>query len=152
MFNTKKSDVVENKFRDALMGTKNAIESLIWYGKGFAVREECGLKVDTEFHHLMGLLVSIFNEIHMKLDSEKLDIKLEINDNDSIISTVSDSNYISIMSNVMADKAEKAGLIKSLQITNYPQIAKRSIFLIKLRDVEISELKRKFWEYIKSNN
>jgi len=85
-------------------------------------------------------------------DYNKLDIKLEINDNDSIISTVSDSNYISIMSNIMADKAEKAGLIKSLQIKNYPQIAKRSMFLIKLRDVELSELKSKFWEYIKSNN
>jgi len=85
-------------------------------------------------------------------DYKKLDIKLEINDNDSIISTVSDSNYISIMSNLMADKAEKAGLIKSLRIKNYPQIAKRSIFLIKLKDVELSELKSKFWEYIKSNN
>ena len=45
---------------------------------------------------------------------KKLRIELEINDNDSIISTVSDSNYLSIMSEIMATKAESAGLVKML--------------------------------------
>ena len=83
-------------------------------------------------------------------DYKKLDIKLEINDNDSIISTVSESNYISIMSDLMAGKAESAGLIKSIKINNYPVIAKRSLFFVKLKDKQLSELKLKFWEEIKS--
>ena len=81
-------------------------------------------------------------------DYKKLNIELEINDNDSIISTVSESNYISIMSEIMAKKAENAGLIKILEITHYPIIAKRPLFLIRRKDEEISELKIKFWDYI----
>jgi DNA-binding transcriptional LysR family regulator len=76
---------------------------------------------------------------------KELNIELEINDNDSIISTVSDSNYISIMSGLMANKAEKAGLIKSLKISNLPVIAKRNLYLIKLRNKEVGPLKKKFW-------
>ena len=75
----------------------------------------------------------------------RLDIELEVNDNDSIISTVSDSNYISIMSELMADKAESAGLVKSLRITDYPLIAKRSLFFLKLKNKKLSKLKKKFW-------
>ncbi len=81
-------------------------------------------------------------------DYKKLNIKLEINDNDSIISTVSESNYVSIMSEMMADKAESAGLITSLSIKNYPIIAKRPLFFIKLKDKKLSQLKKKFWNEI----
>ena len=49
-------------------------------------------------------------------DYKKLKIKLEMNDNDSIISAVSESKYISIMSEMVAINAEKAGLIKILEI------------------------------------
>ncbi len=85
-------------------------------------------------------------------DYKKLDIELEINDNDSIISTVSESNYISIMSELMADKAESAGLIKFLKIKNYPVIAKRPLFFIKLKEKQLSELKKKFWDEILSKS
>jgi len=85
-------------------------------------------------------------------DYEKLDFELEINDNDSIISTVSESNYISIMSEMMADKAESAGLIKSLKIKKYPVIAKRPLFFIKLKEKQLSKLKKKFWDEIKSKS
>ena len=81
---------------------------------------------------------------------KKLDIKLEINDNDSIISTVSESNYISIMSEFMVDKAESAGLIKSLKINNYPVIAKRPLYFVKIKDKQLSQLKKKFWNELKS--
>jgi DNA-binding transcriptional LysR family regulator len=80
----------------------------------------------------------------------KLDIELEVNDNDSIISTVSDSNYISIMSELMADKSESAGLIKTLNIIDYPQIARRSLFFLKLKKRKLSKLKMKFWDEIES--
>jgi DNA-binding transcriptional LysR family regulator len=79
---------------------------------------------------------------------KNLNVELEINDNDSIISTVSDSNYISIMSEMMTDKAESAGLIKSLKIKNYPVIAKRLLYFIKLKNTPLSQLKTKFWDNI----
>jgi hypothetical protein len=75
-FNSKKVEKMEKNYKEALMGTKNAIESCIWYGKGFAITEGCGPKVDREFHHLMGLLILRFNEIYMRLDPKKLDEKL----------------------------------------------------------------------------
>ncbi len=82
-------------------------------------------------------------------DYKKLKIKLEMNDNDSIISTVSESKYVSIMSEMMAVNAEKAGLIKILEIIGFPQIVKRDLFFIKSKNKELSELKTSFWEYIK---
>ncbi|MFX0058875.1 MAG: LysR substrate-binding domain-containing protein [Candidatus Hodarchaeota archaeon] len=83
------------------------------------------------------------------VDYKKLNIKLEINDNDSIISTVSESNYISIMSDMMANKAEKAGLIKILEIEEYPQIVKRALYFVKQKDKRLSHFENIFWEYIK---
>jgi DNA-binding transcriptional LysR family regulator len=83
---------------------------------------------------------------------KKLDIELEINDNDSIISTVSDSNYIGIMSEIIANKSESAGLVKSLKIKDYPVIAKRDLYFVKLKQKEFSQLKKKFWNELKSNN
>ena len=82
-------------------------------------------------------------------DYKKLKIKLEMNDNDSIISAVSESKYISIMSEMMAINAEKAGLIKILEIKGFPHIVKRDLFFIKSKNKELSELKTNFWEYIK---
>ena len=88
---------------------------------------------------------------HQFPDYKKLNIKLEINDNDSIISTVSESNYISIMSEMMADKAESAGLIKYLKVKGYPSIAKRPLYFIKLKDKGLSNLKKRFWDELKFN-
>ena len=80
----------------------------------------------------------------------KLNTKFEINDNDSIISAVSDSEYISILSEIIAKKAQNANLIKILKVNEYPIIAKRSIYFIKLKDKQLSTLKKKFWEYVKT--
>ena len=82
-------------------------------------------------------------------DYKKLNIKLEMNDNDSIVSAVSESKYISIMSEMVAINAEKAGLIKILEIKGFPQIVKRDLYFIKSKNKELSELKTSFWEYIK---
>jgi DNA-binding transcriptional LysR family regulator len=86
---------------------------------------------------------------HQFPDYKKLNIKLEMNDNDSIISAVSESSYFSIMSEMMAGNAEKAGLIKSLDIKGFTHIAKRELFFIKSKEKELSELKNSFWDYIK---
>jgi DNA-binding transcriptional LysR family regulator len=79
----------------------------------------------------------------------KLNTKFEINDNDSIISAVSDSDHVSILSEIIAKKAQDANLIKILTVKEYPIIAKRSIYFIKLKDKQLSMLKKKFWEYVK---
>ena len=76
LFSSKRIETIEKKIKEALIGSKNAIESRIWYGKGFAIRAECGLNVDQEFHQLMGLIISIFNDISMRIVPEKLDEKL----------------------------------------------------------------------------
>jgi DNA-binding transcriptional LysR family regulator len=86
---------------------------------------------------------------HQFPNYKRLKIKLEMNDNDSIISAVSESNYISIMSEMVAINAEKAGLIKILEIKGFTHIVKRDLFFIKSREKELSELKNSFWEYIK---
>ncbi len=83
---------------------------------------------------------------------KELDIELEINDNDSIISTVSESNYIGIMSEIMAKKAESAGLIKTLKIKDYPVIAKRDLYFVKVKQKEFSQPKKKFWNELKPIN
>ena len=80
---------------------------------------------------------------------DKLNIKLEMNDNDSIISTVSESDYISIMSEMMANKSEKANLIETLTIKEYPSIAKRKLYFIKRKDIVLSDIKQNFWDFIK---
>ncbi len=81
---------------------------------------------------------------------DELNIELEINDNDSIISTVSESNYIGIMSEIMVDKAESAGLIKSLRIKDFPIIAKRPLYFVKLKEKPLTQLKKEFWDELKT--
>lgn len=76
LFSSKKRETIEEKFKEALIGSKNVIESSIWYGKGFAIVENCGTKVDMSFHHLMGLHIQFFNDISLRLDPEKLNEKL----------------------------------------------------------------------------
>lgn len=81
-------------------------------------------------------------------DYNQLNIKLEMNDNDSIISAVSESNYISVISENVAKKAQDAGLIKILNVKEYPIIAKRDIYFLKLKDKKLSDLKKEFWEHL----
>ena len=78
----------------------------------------------------------------------KFNFRLEMNDNVSIISLVSESDYISIMSEMMADKSEKANLIKILTIKGYPIIAKRDLYFIKRKLTPLSDIKKDFWNYI----
>ena len=80
----------------------------------------------------------------------KLNIMLEVNDNDSIISTVNESNYISVMSEMLADKAESAGLIKYLNLKDYPHVAKRPLYLVKLKEKVMSQIKMQFWNELES--
>ena len=78
---------------------------------------------------------------------KELNTRLTINDNDSIISTVSESNYISIMSEIITNKLEH--LVKTLDVREFPEVVKRSLYFLKLKNKEFSELKNNFWEYIK---
>ncbi|MHA1762759.1 MAG: LysR substrate-binding domain-containing protein, partial [Promethearchaeota archaeon] len=79
----------------------------------------------------------------------RLQQKLVINDNDSIITAVSTSNYISVISKIVAKKAEGEGLIRILSIEGFPYIAKRNIYVLKLKDRPLSKLKREFWNFLR---
>ncbi len=81
----------------------------------------------------------------------ELNIKLEIDDNNSIISAVSESDYISILSELIAKKAEDAGLIKIIKLQDIPIIAKREIYFIKPKNKKITNEKMKFWDYLEEN-
>ena len=76
LFGKEKGTRSEDKFKEALIGTKNAIEYYIWYGKGFAIEGQCGPKTDSNFHFLIGRVINAFNDIYMRLNPEKLDEKL----------------------------------------------------------------------------
>lgn len=80
----------------------------------------------------------------------ELNVELEINDNDAIISAVSESNYISTQSELIAKKAEAAGLIRILKVKEFPVIAQRDIYVLKLKEKrELSKFKKRFWENLK---
>ena len=83
---------------------------------------------------------------HNFLEHDKLDTKLALDNNDSIISAIYESDYISVLSETIAQKAVNAGLIKFLEIEEYPIITYRDIYFIKPKDKELSILKKKFWE------
>jgi len=82
---------------------------------------------------------------------EELNAKLEMNDNDSIVSALTDSKYISVLSEIIAQKAEDAGLITFLALKDHPLDVKRDIYLIKRKDLEFTDLKQKFWETLKDS-
>lgn len=75
----------------------------------------------------------------------ELDSILEMDDNNSIISAISESNYISIFSEIIAQKAVDAGLIKILEIKEHPIITNRDLYFIKRKDKKLSPLQKKFW-------
>jgi len=79
---------------------------------------------------------------------KELNLKLVINDNDSIISAVSESKYISVLSEDIAKKAENAGLIKMLEVEDGPYVAKRYLYFLKLKESKLSDLKKEFWDYL----
>ena len=83
---------------------------------------------------------------HNFLDHDKLDIKLTMDNNDSIISAIYESDYISVLSETIAQKAVNAKLITFLEIEEYPIITSRDIYFIKPKEKELSILKKKFWE------
>ena len=73
LLGSKKNEMEERKFKEILEATKNSLESNLWYGKGFAIRAECGTEVDVEFHQLIGVLIEKFSDISLRLAPEKLD-------------------------------------------------------------------------------
>lgn len=83
---------------------------------------------------------------HNFLEHDKLDIKLAMDNNDSIISAIYESDYISVLSETIGQKAVNAGLITFLEIKEYPVITSRDIYFIKPKDKELVILKKKFWE------
>ena len=71
LFSSKKV-AIEQRFKEALNGSKNAIEARIWIGIGNIIQAECGVRVEREIYRLMADLISQFNDISMKLNPETL--------------------------------------------------------------------------------
>ncbi|MHA1804698.1 MAG: LysR substrate-binding domain-containing protein [Promethearchaeota archaeon] len=74
--------------------------------------------------------------------------KLVINDNDSIITAVNTSNYISVISKIVAKKAEDGGLVKIIPLEGSPFVAKRNIHVLKLKGKPLLKLKKEFWNFL----
>lgn len=85
---------------------------------------------------------------HNFFNHDKLDIKLVMDNNDSIISALYESDYISVLSETIAQKAVNAELIKFLEIEEFPIITSRDIYFIKPKNKELSTMKKKFWETV----
>ena len=75
LFSSKKEEI-EQRFKEALNGSKNAIEARIWNGIGNIIHAECGPRAEREICRLMGTLIDLFNDISMRLNPETLDDKL----------------------------------------------------------------------------
>lgn len=79
---------------------------------------------------------------------KELNLKLEINDNDSIISAISESNYISVLSEEIAEKAKNAGLIEILRLKEFSKVATRELYFLKFKKNDLTGLKKEFWDYL----
>ncbi len=80
-------------------------------------------------------------------DIKKFNVELEINDNDSIITAVSKSQFLSVLSKSIAEKAREANLIEVLTLKGNELIARRELYLLKKNDQpKMSNLKNKFWD------
>jgi hypothetical protein len=71
-----KKGEIEQRFKEGLNGSKNAIEAQIWNGIGNIIHAECGPRAEREICSLMSILIRKFNDISMRLNPETLDDKL----------------------------------------------------------------------------
>jgi len=90
-----------------------------------------------------------FAEEHLER-YEELNHRLEMNSNESIISAVSKSENISILGEMSAKKAENAGLIKILKISDIPPL-KRELYFVKRKGIELAKEALEFWNFIIEN-
>jgi hypothetical protein len=134
MFGSKKKEIIERKFREALEGTKNAIEYYIWFGKGFAIGAECGLNVDKEFHFLIAVLTKIFKDISMRLVPEKL--------NDELVT------HLQGQLKILEDYAQRFWQIQG--INAYPDKENKAIAIIENFRQRLSDFERSMEPYLKS--
>lgn len=130
---SKKNELIEKKFKEALEGTKNAIEYNIWYGKGFAIQAQCGINVDKEFHFLMGILVKTFSDISMRLIPEKL--------NDGLVT------HLQGQLKILEDNAQR---IWHIQGINDPQKEEKVKKIIEDFRKQLFDFERSMEPYLKS--
>ncbi len=81
---------------------------------------------------------------------KKLKVSLELNSPQAIITAVQNSEMLGILSAIVSKKAESAGLINILEIEGQDPIV-RKILLIRPKHQEMTDVVRKFWDYVVSN-
>ena len=77
-------------------------------------------------------------------------IGLELTSPQAIITAVRDSEMLGIISEIVAKKAESAGLVQILEIEEYPPFI-RKIMLIRSKHQSMTDAASKFWDYVTSN-
>ena len=81
---------------------------------------------------------------------KEFQVGLELNSPQAIITAVRDSKMLGIVSEIVAKKAETAGLVSILSIEDLPPI-KRVIYLVRSKSTPPSDVAEKFWEFVISN-
>ncbi|HMF32025.1 MAG TPA: LysR family transcriptional regulator [Candidatus Lokiarchaeia archaeon] len=81
---------------------------------------------------------------------KEFQVGLELNSPQAIITAVRDSLMLGIESEIVAKKAETAGLISILNIEDLPPII-RVIYLIRSKSNPPTDVAEKFWDFIVSN-
>ncbi len=76
-----------------------------------------------------------------------LKVGLELNSPQAIITAVQDSKMLGIMSAIVSQKAESAGLIHIIEIEGQKPFV-RKIMLIRPKHQEMTEVVSKFWNYV----
>jgi DNA-binding transcriptional LysR family regulator len=88
-------------------------------------------------------------EVEKIINDAKIDIPIhmQLGSTESIITAVSEDNGVSIISEIAAKKASKAGLIKIISIKDINYF--REFYLIREINYPFSKSSRMFWEYCK---
>jgi LysR family transcriptional regulator, transcriptional activator of the cysJI operon len=79
--------------------------------------------------------------------ADKLNIGLEFQDNLAILNAIESSNALSAISSYMINSENKENRFRVIENNNIPEIG-RDFYLVKLKDMHLNELEKKFWDFI----
>lgn len=135
LLGSKNNEIVERKFKEVLEDKKNRIESAIWYGKGFAIRAECGPEVEIQFHQLMGVLIEKFSDISLRLIPEKLNAEFV--------------GYLKAQLEMLGDTARHFWDIQEIG-KNDPEKEKKALTIIQNFRAKLFEFERNMEPYLRT--
>ena len=114
-------------FKNFLMRVQRDVESNLWMGIGFAINQELGKDVQSEFHYVFATLIRVFNNIIWKFEPDKMSEDL--------------LNHLKREIEKLEDYSRRFYDIQSINAT---EEGKRRALEI------IQDFKKKLWEFEKS--